>query len=680
MAATIGTSEYATRTRDLIRLVNEIRATGIEAEVGLPRIAVVGNQSAGKSSLIEAIAGIRVPRSAGTCTRCPMECRLERTDRAWHSEVLLRIGDQPEVSFGDPIVDPDLLEDRIRRAQSAILSPGVDRNTFLGDDVPPTPVLSFSSNVVCINVAGPDVPDLAFVDLPGIISNVGPDGDPNDMDLIKDLATSYMEAPNTLIIVTIPMTDDLQNQTAATLARRADPAGRRTIGVLTKPDAIQPGDHDRWLAILEGRSEPLHHGYWLTKQPTSADLARGVSFEEARQIADRFFQSEEPWRSCTFEIKRRMGIPNLVSKLSRELSRLIDETLPDIMDEIWTRLHRTVADLEELPAPIQNPSAELQLMVYKFVVHFAALVEGAKSTPLLRTFRLSCLQMKRNLNDTAPNCRPFVSAQEDNAFVGAFNPAVLGEDPHHREGRPIYLPEVSDVIETSITRELPLNIPYSAKVTFFQEQFSRWSLFVFECFDRVEKTAHGEIIRLIENDFGDYPNLKAAFRKACEGHLRVQAKKTKLHLEWFLDLEPVPFTINDQYFCHYREKYLEHYRHAREALPPVMAPPDALVPTYEAELEMMAAARAYFQVSYKRMIDNVARCIDKDFLHGLKDGMMEALIQGLGLSGNEPGRAERYLSEDSSVGRRRRSLIQDKERLETFRDTWEEFHSHIRLD
>ena len=96
-----------------------------------------------------------------------MECRLERTDRSWHSEVLLRIGDQPEVAFGDPIVDPDLLEDRIRRAQSAILSPGVDRNTFLGDDEPPTPVLSFSSNVVCINVAGPDVPDLAFVDLPG---------------------------------------------------------------------------------------------------------------------------------------------------------------------------------------------------------------------------------------------------------------------------------------------------------------------------------------------------------------------------------------------------------------------------------------------------------------------------------------------------------------------------------
>jgi hypothetical protein len=45
--------------RDMVDLVNRLRASGIE-DLGLPlpRIAVVGNQSAGKSSLIEAISGV----------------------------------------------------------------------------------------------------------------------------------------------------------------------------------------------------------------------------------------------------------------------------------------------------------------------------------------------------------------------------------------------------------------------------------------------------------------------------------------------------------------------------------------------------------------------------------------------------------------------------------------------
>lgn len=45
--------------RRMVDLVNRLRASGIE-DLGLPlpRIAVVGNQSAGKSSLIEAISGV----------------------------------------------------------------------------------------------------------------------------------------------------------------------------------------------------------------------------------------------------------------------------------------------------------------------------------------------------------------------------------------------------------------------------------------------------------------------------------------------------------------------------------------------------------------------------------------------------------------------------------------------
>ena len=41
----------------------------MQVDIDLPQIAVIGSQSAGKSSLIESISGITLPRAAGTCTR-----------------------------------------------------------------------------------------------------------------------------------------------------------------------------------------------------------------------------------------------------------------------------------------------------------------------------------------------------------------------------------------------------------------------------------------------------------------------------------------------------------------------------------------------------------------------------------------------------------------------------------
>jgi hypothetical protein len=40
-----------------------------DVDLDIPAIAVMGWQSAGKSSLIEAISGITLPRASGTCTR-----------------------------------------------------------------------------------------------------------------------------------------------------------------------------------------------------------------------------------------------------------------------------------------------------------------------------------------------------------------------------------------------------------------------------------------------------------------------------------------------------------------------------------------------------------------------------------------------------------------------------------
>lgn len=67
--------------RKLINIIDEVRDYGLDKEISLPRIAVLGTQSSGKSSLLENIVGLDfLPRGSGVVTRRPLELRLVHID------------------------------------------------------------------------------------------------------------------------------------------------------------------------------------------------------------------------------------------------------------------------------------------------------------------------------------------------------------------------------------------------------------------------------------------------------------------------------------------------------------------------------------------------------------------------------------------------------------------------
>ncbi len=44
----------------------------------LPAIAVIGDRNSGKSSVLEALSGVALPRDKGVITRCPLELKLKK--------------------------------------------------------------------------------------------------------------------------------------------------------------------------------------------------------------------------------------------------------------------------------------------------------------------------------------------------------------------------------------------------------------------------------------------------------------------------------------------------------------------------------------------------------------------------------------------------------------------------
>ena len=309
--------------KEMVDTVQKLRHLGVEDLVlPLPKIVVVGDQSTGKSSLIEGMSGIKVPRRAGTCTRCPLEIELsDRADAPWSCKVFLYkkyvyssntmrtargLGATKQRPLGPWIPqDPETFpfyETKtkmevpfiLERAQLAILNPHMEYEDFLPGSLadPPTAYqVKFSPNVIRLKISGPGLPNLAFHDLPGVI-NVSDNAEEEYLvQLVKNLVTDYIKEETCINLLALPMSDDPANSNALRLIGEVG-AKARTIGVLTKPDRIQQcEDMQQWIQILNGERFELGHQYYVVKN--NADT--GIDHQTARAEEKRFFDSERLW-------------------------------------------------------------------------------------------------------------------------------------------------------------------------------------------------------------------------------------------------------------------------------------------------------------------------------------------------------------------------------------------------
>jgi hypothetical protein len=71
-------SSFNDKIRPILDAVDKLRRMNVTQEgIPLPTIVVVGDQSTGKSSVLESLAGISLPRGQEICTRVPLIMRLQ---------------------------------------------------------------------------------------------------------------------------------------------------------------------------------------------------------------------------------------------------------------------------------------------------------------------------------------------------------------------------------------------------------------------------------------------------------------------------------------------------------------------------------------------------------------------------------------------------------------------------
>ncbi|XP_069465252.1 dynamin-1 isoform X2 [Ambystoma mexicanum] len=486
---------------DLIPLVNRLQdafsAIGQNAELDLPQIAVVGGQSAGKSSVLENFVGKDfLPRGSGIVTRRPLVLQLVNSNTEYGEFLHCK---------GKKFTDFEEIRQEIEAE--------TDRVTGSNKGISPVPIN--------LRVYSPNVLNLTLVDLPGMTKV--PVGDqPVDIEFqIRDMLMQFVTKDNALILAVSPANSDLANSDALKISKEVDPQGQRTIGVITKLDLMDEGTDAR--DVLENKLLPLRRGYIGVVNRSQKDIDGKKDIQAALAAERKFFLSHPSYR----HMADRMGTPYLQKVLNQQLTNHIRDTLPGLRNKLQSQLLSIEKEVDEYKNfrpddPSRKTKALLQ-MVQQFAVDFEKRIEG--SGDQIDTYELSG------------------GARINRIFHERFPFELVKMEFDEKDLRR----EISYAIKNIHGIRTGLFTPDLAFEATVKKQVEQLKVPSLKCVDMVvnELTA---TIRKCSEKLSQYPHLREEMERIVTTHIRDREGKTKDQVMLLIDIELSYMNTNHEDF------------------------------------------------------------------------------------------------------------------------------------
>ncbi|KAK3636443.1 hypothetical protein LTR56_014230 [Elasticomyces elasticus] len=660
---------------ELLNAIDRLRDLHIDKDVSIPQIVVVGDQSSGKSSVLEAIAGLNFPVGINTVTSFATEVVLRRAPRSSIDVRLrpasdrLKPASREHIEGFRPYFTVKGPEDfgRVIRAAAVYLKAHEPQKSVWND-------------VLRVEISGPDQIHLTLVDLPGLVHADIENRNSGDERRIRELVSSYLRKPRTIVLAVVSALYDLQLQEVIKFVRSSSAVEERTLAIITKPDRLEAGSDDEKAKIKLAKGETIRTGYgWhVLRNLPHEDADRSAAHRDA--VESTFFAGSA-WSRLT---SRDLGVHSLREKLGQRLFGCIISELPALLDELKVELKDRQSTIERL-GPARATFEEQRRYLSTIMSRLHRLTEAAldgdyDTAEFVTFFNRSDKRLRAAINDQTDHfaddmrrhgaqyhihhganarrsdCLPLPEGTSPNFFP----PYVISRVPSWQTYNvPLdqYCTTLSDYIGQMRGRYLPGTVSPKLITAIFRQQSAPWEYiarrYVESCYDHIARFLEQAVVhaagkytadKLMERYF--YP----ALDKASD------ALDSKVNELLWPYQKSHPMTANPRYrpkkdraSSPGDEQGLAHTTGSRVEQAQTAALPSSSVTAAEA----LDRAEMYYEIALDTFVDN---CVTLAIEAGLLDSIA-GLFERDGGWQDEPGTV-------SDLGGESTEAIEERKRAE----------------
>ncbi|NWR70234.1 MX protein, partial [Centropus unirufus] len=606
-------NQYEQKIRPCIDLIDSLRALGIEKDLALPAIAVIGDQSSGKSSVLEALSGIALPRGNGIVTRCPLELKLKRipATEAWKGKLCYR-------DMNIQVQNASEVEKAIREAQDVVAGTKG----------------AISEELISLEIQSPDVPDLTLIDLPGI-ARVAVGDQPKDIgEKIKSLLKKIIGCKETLNLVVVPCNVDIATTEALKMAQEVDPSGERTLGILTKPDLVDRGTEESVINVTRNLVIPLKRGYMIVKCRGQQDIHNNLALATAIQQERKFFETHKHFSVLLEE--GRATIPHLAEKLTNELVRHIIKTLPILENQIREMLQKTVQELQKYGKGTARTESEKLIFL----------------TDLIKIYNQDISQATRGEEHLLENeIRLFTKVRKE---FKTWADIILEHAANVKTTVPGKVCKYEDQFRG---REFPGFINYGTFEEIIKEQITELEQPAIEILNNVIGLVEEKFLDLTKRHFANFHNLNRAAKIRIEDIKDKQAAEAERYIRTQFKMEKLVYCQDDIYINDLNSVWAENGTKVAEGKDLMFRLFSKKEPS--SVEDMVCLTKAYLNGASNRLSNQIPLIILSFALHEFGDNLQTTMLQLL----QEKEKLSHFLQEDGEAAKHRSYLSQRVDRL-----------------